>query len=97
MKPVITILHAEDDPLLRHSTSADLHNFGFQTLEAENGLQAWELFQQERPDLVLTNLRMPVMDGFELLTRVITASPDTPVIILSGVNTTFIIRLPLNG
>ncbi len=87
MEPVITVLHAEDDPLLRRSTAQYLNTLGFRTLEAENGLEAWQIFQQERPDLVLTDLRMPVMDGFELLTRIIAESPDTPVIILSGVGT----------
>lgn len=87
MKPVITVLHAEDDPLLRRSTATYLTNLGFRSLEAENGLEAWKIFQQERPDLVLTDLRMPVMDGFELLTRIAVESPDTPIIIFSGVGT----------
>ena len=85
MEPVITVLHAEDDPLLRRSTAMYLNNLGFRSLEAENGLEAWKIFQQERPDLVFTDLRMPVMDGFELLTRIIAESPDTPIIIFSGV------------
>jgi PAS domain S-box-containing protein len=87
MEPVITVLHAEDDPLLRRSTAMYLDTLGFRTMEAENGLKAWEIFQQERPDLVLTDLRMPVMDGFELLTKVIADSPDTPILILSGIGT----------
>lgn len=87
MESVITVLYAEDDTLLRRTTVQYLNNLGFRTLEAKNGLEAWELFQQERPDLVLTDLRMPVMDGFELLTKVIAESPDTPIIILSGVGT----------
>jgi PAS domain S-box-containing protein len=87
METKATILLAEDDSLLLRATAAYLDNHGFQTLEAENGLQAWELFERERPDLVLTDLRMPVMDGFELLTKVIAVSPDTPVIILSGIGT----------
>ena len=69
MEPVITILQAEDDPLLRRSITQYLNTLGFKTLEAENGLEAWEIFQQRRPDLVLTDLRMPVMDGFELLEK----------------------------
>ncbi len=89
MEPVITILHAEDDPLLRHSTATYLTNLGFRVLEAENGLEAWNIFQQENPapDIVLTDLRMPVMDGIELLTKINGTSPDIPVIILSGVGT----------
>lgn len=87
MEPVITVLHAEADPLQRHSTAQYLNTLGYQALEAENGLEAWEIFQRERPDLVLTDLRMPVMDGFELLTRVTAKSPETPILILSGVGT----------
>jgi len=87
MEPEITILYAEDDPLLRHSTSRYLSNLGFHILEAENGRQAWELFLEKKPDLVLTDLRMPVMDGFQLLSRILAESPDTPVIVISGVGT----------
>lgn len=87
MKPVTTILHAEDDHLLRRANASFLSNHGFQTLEAEDGRLAWEIFQRERPDLVLTDLKMPKMSGLELLTRIATTSPDTPVIIISGVGT----------
>ncbi|MBU0663828.1 MAG: response regulator [Proteobacteria bacterium] len=87
MEPKTTILYAEDDPLLRRSISTYLDNCGLRVLEAENGLEAWHIFQHERPDLVLTDLRMPVMDGFEFLTKVIADSPGTPIIILSGVGT----------
>ncbi|MBU3983225.1 MAG: response regulator [Proteobacteria bacterium] len=87
MEPDTTILYAEDDPLLRRSIATYLDNCGLRVLEAENGLAAWQIFQQERPDLVLTDLRMPVMDGFEFLAKVIADSPDTPIIILSGVGT----------
>jgi two-component system, NtrC family, sensor kinase len=87
MEPVITVLHAEDDPLMRHSTATYLANLGFRVLEAENGLEAWNIFQHESPDIVITDLRMPVMDGIELLIKIKDASPDIPVIILSGVGT----------
>ncbi len=87
MKSVATILYVEDDPLLRCANITYLSNLGFHTLEAENGLKAWEIFQQKSPDLVLTDLRMPVMDGMELLAKITVESPGTPVIILSGVGT----------
>ena len=85
METVSTILYAEDDPLLRHVNVTYLSDHGFQTIGAENGQEAWELFQQKKPDLVVTDLRMPVMDGLKLLTKIIAVSPDTPVIIVSGV------------
>jgi PAS domain S-box-containing protein len=87
MKINTPILYAEDDTLLRRSTALYLTTLGFRVIGAENGLEAWNIFQQKRPDLVLTDLRMPVMNGLELMTKVIAASPDTPIIILSGVGT----------
>ncbi|HWI66051.1 MAG TPA: response regulator [Symbiobacteriaceae bacterium] len=51
---------------------------------AGNGQEAWALIEQETPDLVLTDIRMPVMDGIELLARVKQAGLPTQVILLSG-------------
>lgn len=87
METTITILHAEDDAVLRQATAAYLNQLGFRTIGAGNGREAWEIFQQQQPDLVLTDLSMPEMDGTELLIRIVAESPDTPVIIFSGIGT----------
>ena len=50
---------------------------------AEDGSRALELVEQERPDVVLMDLRMPVMDGVEATARIRTAHPDTAVIVLT--------------
>jgi YesN/AraC family two-component response regulator len=50
---------------------------------AENGLQALEHVQNNIPDLVITDLNMPVMDGYEML-KVIRKTQDIPIIIASG-------------
>jgi PAS domain S-box-containing protein len=78
------ILIAEDDEFLRRSIAKYIKQKGYTTLEAANGQEALSLFRKEQPSLILTDLRMPVMDGFDLLDEVIMESPQTPVIIFSG-------------
>lgn len=52
--------------------------------EASNGLDALKLLEAHKPDLILTDIRMPVMDGIEFVTNVKRKYPETLVIILSG-------------
>ena len=51
--------------------------------EAENGRRALELFQEKHPDIILTDIEMPVMNGLELIEAVKAERPETPIIILS--------------
>lgn len=53
--------------------------------EANNGKDALQLLDRHKPDLVLTDIRMPVMDGIEFVTHLRSSYPDTLVIILTGV------------
>jgi DNA-binding response OmpR family regulator len=65
-----------------------LQPLGFETSEAEDGVVAMEKIEADKPDLILLDLMMPRMDGFEVLRR-LRASDDTksiPVIILSALN-----------
>lgn len=52
--------------------------------EAENGLEAVQLAEQHKPNLLLLDISMPVMDGMEALPKIRQASPDTQVVVLSG-------------
>ena len=78
------ILVVEDDPFLRKSISFFLRDNGYDIFEAENGRDALECFDREKPALILTDLSMPVMDGLQLLNEMVDKSPSTPIIILSG-------------
>ena len=51
--------------------------------EAENGLRALAMFHEHRPDIILTDIEMPVMNGLELIEAVKAERPETPIIILS--------------
>ena len=59
--------------------------------EAENGRDGVELFQKERPDLVLLDLQMPVMTGMMALDYIIAEDPDAHVILLTSVTDTKVI------
>lgn len=82
-----TVLVAEDESDVREAivTGTDWASLGFQVADsAENGQEAWELFAKGAPDLLLTDIRMPFMDGLQLAELVKRHHPGTRVIILSG-------------
>ena len=81
------ILLIEDDPLIRTTMSSFLKDHGFETIVAEDGGEGLHLFASQQPDVVLTDLRMPIIDGLEVLAKIRKKSPDTPVIIVSGMGT----------
>jgi len=83
-KPAATILVVDDDPFVRATTGTYLRSKGFVVLEAENGRQALEMLQTHGPDLLLVDLKMPVMDGLELLSRMSEKLVRTPVLVFSG-------------
>ena len=67
--PRKTILVTDDDPITRMLVKLLLEKEQFEVLEATNGQQAVEIAARERPDLVMIDLHMPQMDGFEFVTR----------------------------
>lgn len=78
------ILVIDDEAIVRDSIVAYLEDSGFDVVEAKHGQQGLELFEEHKPDLVLTDLRMPGMDGLHLLDEVHKLNPDAPVIVISG-------------
>jgi anti-anti-sigma factor len=57
---------------------------GYTVLTAENGREGLEVFERERPPLVLTDIKMPGMDGIEVLKRIKEIDPRTEVIVITG-------------
>ena len=77
-----TILIVDDEPRMVRFVKMNLDLEGYLTLEANNGMQAMEKVRNHQPDLVLLDVEMPGMDGFETLRRVREVS-DAPVIMLT--------------
>ena len=83
----VTILTIEDDRLVRKAIASYLQGLGHLVLQAGDGAEGLEIFRRAHPDLILTDLRLPKIDGMEVLSTVQKESPDTPVIIVSGMGT----------
>lgn len=80
----VTVLYVEDEPNLR-AVTAEFLGFTFNTVwTASNGKDGFALFKYRRPDLVVTDIRMPGMDGLALSRAVKKESPETPVIIMTA-------------
>jgi len=78
------VLTIDDDELVRESMAVYLEDSGFDVLEAENGQRGIQLFREHHPDVILCDLRMPDLDGMQVLEVISKESPNTPVIIISG-------------
>lgn len=84
------VLIVDDVAVNRLMVNKMLGTFGMEVMEANNGLEALEALRTFKADVILLDLMMPVMDGFEML-RILRANPLTthiPVIVLSALNTT---------
>ena len=78
------ILTIDDESYIRQSIRTYLEDYGFIVFEAENGQKGLEVFDLEKPDLVLLDLRMPEMDGLQVLEILNDKAPDIPLVIASG-------------
>lgn len=78
------ILTIDDEVNIRTSFRNYLEDYDFCVLEAENGRRGMELFRSAKPDLVLVDLRMPEVDGLEVLEEIQRESAETPTIVVSG-------------
>lgn len=82
----LAALVVDDSMLIRHTVCRFLEERGFAVESATNGLEALEVLSRVRPDVIITDMQMPRMDGSELITT-IKSKPDTakiPIVILAG-------------
>jgi two-component system response regulator PilR (NtrC family) len=82
-----TILIVEDETVLRESLAELLAGEGYEVLQAPDGKAAYELVLKRPVDLVLSDVRMPEMDGLTLLGHLNKLAPETPVIMITAYGT----------
>ena len=78
------ILVVDDEPNLRRVLSAQLERDGYEVHTAEDGEQALGILKDHHIDLVITDLRMPKMDGMELLRRAQKLDAELPVVMITA-------------
>jgi len=88
MDKVPTILIVDDEPFNVDFLEQELEDLGYLTISASNGLDALQMTEEQSPDLILLDIMMPGIDGFEVLTRLKAddGSRHIPVIIISAMS-----------
>jgi PAS domain S-box-containing protein len=78
------LLLVDDEEGIRNVLGIALSDSGYKVFTAENGEDALTVFRKETPPIVLTDIKMPGMDGIELLKKIKHENPDTEVIMITG-------------
>jgi len=81
-----TYIVIDDEPLIRRGTVKKLENYPDVTCvaQASNGKSALELIEEKNPDFIITDMKMPIMDGTQLLPVLSTQYPEKYIIVISG-------------
>jgi DNA-binding response OmpR family regulator len=82
-KKAVSILVADDDPGMRSLMSDELKEEGYRVIQVSDGLEVLECLTQFRPDLIITDLRMPE-GGMSYIARLKATAPQTPVILMTA-------------
>ncbi len=80
-----TILIADDAAFMRVRCGRMLRQHGFTVIEAENGREALDKYQAEKPDAVLLDITMPEMDGITALKEIKKINPDARVAMVTAI------------
>ena len=78
------VLIAEDDALTRQGLTEILEEEGYEVIQAKDGLEAWQRYEDEAPDFLCLDIMMPGMDGFALCRKIRGQDPDIPIVFISA-------------
>ncbi|MDJ0522434.1 MAG: response regulator [Planctomycetota bacterium] len=84
IQPSMRILVVDDDENVRKPLARFLERSGYDVLAAQDGEEAESLVLSQRPDIVITDVAMPGVNGLELCRRLKRESPDMPIVLMSG-------------
>ncbi|MBI5266656.1 MAG: response regulator [candidate division Zixibacteria bacterium] len=88
----MTILIVDDDTMARKLIEKILVREGYRVLQADNGRAALELLEQTPVNIIVSDIRMPVMNGYDLLKAVKERFPSIPVILITAFGDTYSVR-----
>ena len=80
-----TLLIVDDEPEIRAEMAEYFEAQGYRVEQAADGLEALEKFEASAPDAVITDLKMPRCDGYELIQRLRAADASLPIVAVSGI------------
>ena len=96
--PAVTVLIVDDDPVIAMMYGLGLERAGYGVLVAKDGQAGLEMASKAHPDLILLDVRMPILDGIEVLTRLAADSTtrEIPVVMLSNYSESAIVNRTLS-
>ena len=80
----LTLLYVEDEDGIRENVAASLRYYVKEVIEAENGKIALGLYEIHKPDIIITDILMPVMNGIDLIKHIRKKDQNTPIVIISA-------------
>lgn len=92
MKNTITLLIVDDEAMIRNLLEKILSKEGYKILTAKDGLEALEVMESSKVDIVISDMKMPRMNGLELLKRIKKERPDIGVVIMTGYGDTYTVK-----
>lgn len=80
----LKILYAEDEIGIRENIADSLSYYVKEVIQASNGAEAYELFEQKKPDIILSDIHMPILNGIEFIKKVRQKNKKIPIIMLTA-------------
>lgn len=80
----MTILYAEDEEGIRKNIADSLSYYCKEIIEASNGQEAYELYEEKQPDIILSDIHMPIMDGLELVKKIRESNREIPIVMITA-------------
>ncbi|HFQ62468.1 MAG TPA: response regulator transcription factor [Epsilonproteobacteria bacterium] len=80
----LTILYVEDEPLIRQNAVEYLSRYCNKVYEAQNGLEGLEVYNTHKPDLIISDIKMPKLSGLEFASKIRQNDKNTPIIITTA-------------
>ena len=97
LPPSITILIIDDDENILEILGEAFKQYGLNVIKAKNGLDGWHLFKSQEPEIILTDIWMPGIDGEELSYRIRNHSPKAIIGLMTGGDTDMGMKLLNSG
>jgi len=77
------ILIVEDDPGIQLSIKDEFESLGYQVFVTDNGGDGWEMVKKQNPDLIILDIMLPVLDGYEVCKKLRAEGDNTPILMLT--------------
>jgi DNA-binding response OmpR family regulator len=82
--PKYTLLYVEDEAPIRMVTKMFLAPYFTEIFEAQDGLEAFQIYEEEKPDMIITDIEMPHLNGLDLCRKIRSQDKETPIIITTA-------------